>query len=150
MCPSCGTPCQTGSEQIRWGEKTGSWANQREIVGNRDIVGNFREIVGAEGDSVTPGTAQLPPGHPPAAATPAFHPGTSMFQMAWQVVGLLSTPALMYHGYVRNDDSVMGALGWGLLSIVWPVTLPIAVFHQGFGKPSEETKFKQAARARGV
>jgi hypothetical protein len=205
VCPACGTPCSTGSEQIRWNEKSGSeqirWneltgferaeiigrgddraeiigrhgtgnagnfvrqdvvGNYQEIVGNRDIVGgggpgHFSRdfIVGAEGDPVTPGTSQAltpTPGAPapvaatPPTGTPAFHKDKSMIQQAWEVIGMISTPALIYHGYKRNDDSVWGALGWGVLSVVWPITLPIALA-QGFGKPSAEARFKQAARA---
>jgi hypothetical protein len=42
-------------------------------------------------------------------------------------------PALAYHGYKRND-SVGWALVWGLFgSMVWPITVPVAVA-QGFGK----------------
>ena len=47
--------------------------------------------------------------------------------------GTLATPALAYHGYKR-DDTVWGAVKWGLFGgLVWPITLPIA-FAQGFAK----------------
>jgi hypothetical protein len=49
------------------------------------------------------------------------------------VAGLAAVPALAYHGYKRND-SVGWALVWGLFgSMVWPITVPVAVA-QGFGK----------------
>lgn len=49
------------------------------------------------------------------------------------VAGIASVPLLAYHGYKRNN-SVGWALVWRLLaSIVWPVSVPIALA-QGFGK----------------
>lgn len=48
-------------------------------------------------------------------------------------LGFLSMPALAYHGYRRNN-SIGWALVWGVFgSMVWPVTVPVAIA-QGFGK----------------
>jgi len=49
------------------------------------------------------------------------------------LIGLVATGAGAYHGYKRND-SVGWAIGWGLLSGMFPyIALPIAAA-QGFGE----------------
>lgn len=53
----------------------------------------------------------------------------------YSIAHLVSMGVLGYHGYKRND-SVGWAIVWGLFgSIVWPITVPIAIFAQGYGKP---------------
>lgn len=167
VCPACGMAASTGSEQIHWNEKSGfdraeiigdeSGFDRREIVGNRDIVGNFREIIGRLGHigaielplPSTPAEPASTPASPPVAAAPpkVLQNMPTAFEQAWRVIGMLSTPALIYHGYKRND-SVLSALGWGFLSIVWPISLPIAI-GMGFAKPSATQRLLRAARAEG-
>lgn len=57
-----------------------------------------------------------------------------VWSYAMGVASFASMGLLGYHGYKRND-SVGWALVWGVFgSIVWPVTVPIALV-QGLGKP---------------
>lgn len=89
----------------------------QEIVGR---TGEAQEIVGASDDGTI--GKQV----------------TSLALSAWTIGGMISGPAMAYHGYKRNNGSVGWALGWGLLGwLFFPVTPAIAVA-QGFGKPKED------------
>ena len=89
----------------------------QEIIGR---TGEAQEIVGAEGDGTI--GSQV----------------TSLAVSAWTIGGMISGPAMAYHGYKRNNGSIGWALGWGFLGwLFFPVTPAIAVA-QGFGKPKED------------
>lgn len=60
---------------------------------------------------------------------------------------VLSVPALAYHGYKRNR-SVGWALVWGIFgSMVWPVTVPVAVV-QGYAKPKVRSNKRRRRTSR--
>lgn len=62
-----------------------------------------------------------------------FWEGASPAQKLMYLGGTAAIPALGYHGYKRND-SVGWSLIWGIFgSMVWPITVPVALA-QGFGK----------------
>jgi hypothetical protein len=63
-----------------------------------------------------------------------------------KVVGFVSLPLLVWHGYKRNT-SIGWAIVWGLGSFVWPITLPIA-FAQGFAKPKMTPNRRRGRRRR--
>jgi hypothetical protein len=63
------------------------------------------------------------------------------------VVGFAAVPALAYHGFKRND-SAGWAVVWGLFgSMVWPITVPIAIA-QGYAKPSVRKNRRRTSRSR--
>jgi len=73
--------------------------------------------------------------------------GRPVWSYAIRVASLASMGLLGYHGYMRND-SVGWALVWGVFgSIVWPITVPIALV-QGLGKPKKITRNRRRRTSR--
>ena len=78
---------------------------------------------------------------------------STAMEAAAPILGLASLAgmgALAYHGYKRND-SVLWAVGWGLLGGAFPVGTVIGgviAYGQGFGMPiSESEKSHTVAKA---
>ncbi|RLB43813.1 MAG: hypothetical protein DRH30_02635 [Deltaproteobacteria bacterium] len=77
----------------------------------------------------------------------SFWEGASTGQKILYTAGLASVPALGYHGFKRND-SVGWALVWGVFgSMVWPITVPVALA-QGFGKKPRVRKNRRRRSSR--
>lgn len=51
------------------------------------------------------------------------------------VASVASAGLSAYHGYIRNNESLGWALGWGILGSMFPVITPAIALAQGFGKP---------------
>lgn len=74
--------------------------------------------------------------------------GTNGIGKLMALAGTLSMPVLAYHGYRRDGQSVWGAVKWGFFgSIVWPITLPIALA-QGYGKKKVAVNRRRTTRRR--
>jgi hypothetical protein len=75
--------------------------------------------------------------------------GSTPMEAVAPILGLASLAgmgALAYHGYKRND-SVLWAVGWGLLGGAFPVGTVIGgviAYGQGFGKPISESEKSHA------
>lgn len=68
------------------------------------------------------------------AKSGAYEPMPRWVSTTMYVASIGAMVALTYHGYKRNNGSIGWALVWGLLgTIVWPITVPVALA-QGFGK----------------
>lgn len=62
---------------------------------------------------------------------------TGLAKSAWTIGGMVSGPAMAYHGFKRNNGSIGWAVVWGVFGwLLFPVTPAIAVA-QGFAKPKE-------------
>jgi hypothetical protein len=84
-------------------------------------------------------TAQAPVINPPSTGFNIPMKGIfASFGIITAVIGLATIigPILAYHGYKRNDDSIIWALAWLIAGAGWPVLLPVALI-QGFAKPAE-------------
>lgn len=87
-------------------------------------TGEAQEIVGALKTTTPP---------PPSSSA------AGVIASIWIYGGMLSWPALAYHGYKRNDDSIGWGFAWSCLWPFFPVAPVIAVV-QGFGKPAKKKK----------
>jgi hypothetical protein len=76
--------------------------------------------------------ADVAPEHldPPSAAALA---GVGLVSELYMLGGLIANPALAYHGYKRNDDSLAWGIGWWLTPIPWPIQ-GVFAYAQGYAK----------------
>lgn len=54
----------------------------------------------------------------------------------YKYAGLVSAPICMYHGYKRNNGSVLWTIVWGGIGYIFPIIAPLyAAFKQGYAIP---------------